>query len=184
MDVWKPYTRRCCELSGVAVWLLLAVVVLLPCHASPRETLPSGEITLRANILYLNSYLDGYAWSDEILNGLRTRLNGYRAVELQVAYMDLKRYPRTHITPLLVDLYKRKFQDKSFDLVVVSDNTIFYFIPFYTQLEGRFYSATEVLEIVHRSTSAPIYTNWAFLLGHSAVGGKMLPRAPGRGVCP
>ncbi|WP_419659817.1 hypothetical protein Dvar_01390 [Desulfosarcina variabilis str. Montpellier] len=56
----------------------------------------------------------------------------------------------------------------------VSDNTIFYFIPFYTQLEGQFYSATEVLEFVHHSTSAPIYTNWEFLLGHGAVGGKML----------
>jgi len=271
----------------VALYLLLSTI-LNPGAAPAQDALPSGETTIRANILYLNSYHDGYAWSDEILEGLRMRLHPYPAVELQVEYMDLKRYPRSHITPLLVDLYKRKFQGKTFDLVVVSDNfafefwqnygdqlypglpvifcgvndiasttfegrnmtgvienfdveatlnvalflhpaknrlviigdssitgvhimnqvlsvkdrfagrlefvpyrlsslnelgalmddasdtTMYYFIPFYTQLEGQFYSATEVLEIVHHSTSAPIYTNWEFLLGHGAVGGKML----------
>ncbi|WP_461210453.1 hybrid sensor histidine kinase/response regulator [Desulfocurvus sp. DL9XJH121] len=244
---------------------------------------------VRANILYLNSYHDGYSWSDEILDGLRRGLRGNPGVELQVEYMDLKRYPRAQTMPLLVDLYKQKFQDKRFDLVVVSDNiafefwqkygqtlfpglpmvfcgvndmqrvdfagqknltgvienfdaestlnvalylhpgktrlviigdssvtgraimnqvlsvrdrfaghlefvpwtkfslqelramvaragrdTMFYFIPFYTALEGRFYSAQELLEIVHQSTDAPIYTNWEFLLGHGAMGGKML----------
>ncbi|GAB6907900.1 hypothetical protein JCM12296A_37390 [Desulfosarcina cetonica] len=253
-----------------------------------NDALSSAAKSIRANILYLNSYHDGYAWSDEILEGLRSGLSSYSAVELQVEYMDLKRYASAHIAPLLVNLYKRKFQSRTFDLVVVSDNpafefwkahgqalfpdlpvvfcglndvdpaalenrnmtgiienvdveatlnvalrlhprknrlviigdasttgisimhqvlavkdrfagrltfvpcilsslkelnalmadasdtTLFYFIPFYTQLEGRFYSATEILEIVHRSTSAPIYTNWAFLLGHGAVGGKMI----------
>ena len=243
---------------------------------------------VRANILYLNTYHDGYSWSDGILEGLRQGLETHPGVELQVEYMDLKRYPRAHTMPLLVDLYMRKFSAKKFDLVVVSDNialefmeqyrdilfpglpvvfcgindkeghfflgknmtgvlenfdveatlnaalalhpgkrrlviigddsvtgtaimnqvlaargaftgrlkfeawtrfslnelrtrvarasddTMFYFVPFYTDLDGRFYSAQELLEIVHESTTAPIYTNWEFLLGHGAVGGKML----------
>jgi two-component system cell cycle sensor histidine kinase/response regulator CckA len=272
----------------VAALISFLTTILLAGAALANDAQSSGGKTIRANILYLNSYHDGYGWSDEILEGLRTRLNAYPEVELQVEYMDLKRYPRAHITPLLVDLYKHKFQDRKFDLVVVSDNpafefwqkygdqlypglpvvfcgvndikptdiegrnmtgvvenfdveatlnvalslhprktrlviigdtsitgrhimnqvmsvkdrfagrlefipcplsslkeldtlvdnasdnTIFYFIPFYTQLEGRFYSATEILEIVHRRTSAPIYTNWEFLLGHGAMGGKML----------
>ena len=110
----------------VALYLLLSTI-LNPGAAPAQDALPSGETTIRANILYLNSYHDGYAWSDEILEGLRMRLHPYPAVELQVEYMDLKRYPRSHITPLLVDLYKRKFQGKTFDLVVVSDNFAFEF---------------------------------------------------------
>ncbi|BBO88815.1 ABC transporter substrate-binding protein [Desulfosarcina ovata] len=265
--------------------LMFGLAIPLARPALAQDPQPPEGRSLRANILYLNSYHDGYAWSDEILEGLRAGLSTYSAVELQVEYMDLKRYPRAHIAPLLVDLYTRKFEDRKFDVVVVSDNfafefwgkygdrlfpgvpmvfcgvndvtrvslegrhmtgiienfdveatlnvalklnpkknrlviignasitgrsimnqvlsvrdrfadrltfvpctlsslkeldalmakasdnTLFYFIPFYTQLEGRFYSATELLEIVHRSTSAPIYTNWGFLLGHGAVVG-------------
>ena len=278
----KKATCRARHAIVATLMVLLATVVAAAAAASP-----DGQ-SLRANILYLNSYHDGYAWSDEILDGLREGLSAQSAVELQVEYMDFKRYPSHQITPMLVDLYKRKFQGHRFDVVVVSDNfafdfwqhhgrelfpgvpmvfcglndatraglegqgmtgiienidveatlnvaltlnpgknrlviigdtsitgnsimnqvlairdrfagrltfvpckldsidavhalladasrdTLFYFIPFYTQLGGRFYSAQEILEILHRSTSAPIYTNWAFLLGHGAVGGKMV----------
>ncbi|MBU1002333.1 MAG: response regulator [Proteobacteria bacterium] len=255
-------------------------------QAPEQGKVPSSQA--RANILILNSYHYGYPWSDEIVQGVREAFKTSPGIELQVEYMDFKRYELAHLAPLLVDLYARKFSDKRFDLIMVSDNnafsfirqygdalfpglpvifcgvndldpsvikglnmtgivenfdvaetlalalnqhpekrklvvigdlsntgvaimnqvkqaeprfanqlrfsywtkydldeimtraaqagddTFFYFIPFYTEINGRFYSAQQLLELVYQSTDAPLYSSWEFLLGHGIVGGKLL----------
>jgi PAS domain S-box-containing protein len=249
---------------------------------------PEPDDSLKANVLYLNSYHYGYSWSDEILKGIKKSLEPHRRVELQVEYMDFKKYELAHTGPLLVDLYLRKFSGKQFDLIIVSDNnafefmreygellfpdvpvifcgvndfdpstidpermtgvvenfdpaqtlevamklhpykerlvvigdtsitglaimnqikaaesrfegrlefhywtkydldeiisrvarassdTFFYFIPFYTEINNRFYSAQELLSLVTANSAAPTYSSWEFLLGHGIVGGALL----------
>ena len=54
------------------------------------------------------------------------------------------------------------------DLFEVSPRTI------YRDIDGQFYSAEELLEKVHAASRAPLYSNWAFLLGHGIVGGKLI----------
>ncbi|BBD10013.1 ATP-binding protein [Desulfovibrio ferrophilus] len=275
-------------LACLAVTVLLVSSAWASGGAEAPETSGVSSSQLRANILILNSYHYGYPWSDEIVRGLREGFSPFPGIELQVEYMDFKRYELAHLAPLLVDLYARKFSDKKFDLIVVSDNnafsfirqygellfpglpvifcgvndfdpaliegrnitgivenydvgdtlelalnqhpgkkrlvvigdrsntgtaimnqvkqaesqfanrlsfeywtkydldeimsraaqadddTFFYFIPFYTEINGRFYSAQQLLDLVYQSTVAPIYSSWEFLLGHGIVGGKLL----------
>jgi len=270
--------------------LLLAALLAVPGNgrAEDNAAVTAKLSQVRANILILNSYHYGYPWSDNIVTGVRDGFKDSPGVELQVEYMDFKRYELAHLAPLLVNLYAQKFSGKHFDLVIVSDNnafsfirqygeqlfpglpvifcgvndfepemikgynmtgivenfdvadtlelalnlhpekkrlvvigdtsntgiaimnqvkaaapqfrhrlefeywtkysldeimngaaeagedTMFFFIPFYTQIEGRFYSAQQLLSLVSQSTDAPLYSSWEFLLGHGIVGGKLI----------
>jgi len=279
------------------VFVLVGVLSVFPDSGSfamsgtaeaPTSERNATSAELRANILYLNSYHHGYSWSDGILEGLRDVLEPHMGIDFQVEYMDFKKYDLAHVRPLLVDLYARKFRDKRFNLIMVSDNnafdfildygevlfpgipvvfcgvndfdperirgraitgvvenydvgetmelalrlhpnkkrlvvigdlsrtglailnqvrdgvtrfgprlrfeawtkydldeirsrvretpsdTMYFFIPFYQGIGGRFSSAREVLELVHANTDAPIYSSWEFLLGHGLVGGKLI----------
>lgn len=266
----------------------MGLALLFAAACSGAWASSDGAAGARGNILYLNSYHDGYSWSDDILDGLRGALAGHRDVDLQIEYMDFKRYEGELVSSILGDLYRKKFRNRRFDVIVVSDNnafdfildngealfpgvpvvfcgvndyhpdrikgrrvtgvvenfdaeatlrlalrlhpkksrlviigdesvtgvairnqilaatprfadrmdvrywsrfdidelrsrvretpsdTFYFFIPFYQKIKGRFYSASEVLEVVAANSDAPIYSSWEFLLGHGIVGGKLI----------
>lgn len=54
------------------------------------------------------------------------------------------------------------------------DDTILFFIPMYQEVDGRFYTAEEVMEEISKYSTVPLYSAWRFLLGHGSVGGKLL----------
>ena len=110
--------------SSVAAIFLFLAVILLPGPA--RADLP------KKHILYLNSYHHGYQWSDSILEGVRSVLNrsGY-VIDLQIEYMDAKKYHYDHVTGMLLRLYREKFANERFDMVMVSDNNAFTFASHY-----------------------------------------------------
>ena len=56
----------------------------------------------------------------------------------------------------------------------LGDDTFLFFFPWYQTIKGKFYTAEEVMEAIYTHSPVPIYTTWEFLLGHGAVGGKML----------
>ena len=254
------------------------------------QTSPSADgESNKKTILYINSYHDGYQWSDTILEGIRTELALSKFnIELQVEYMDAKKYNIAPVIDSLLELYKEKFAEENFDVVIVSDDDAFnfslkyreelfpevpivfcgvndlssedlqsgnltgvvetfdlagtldialklhpqrrhmivvgdtstaglairhqieellpdypeklevsywtklsleevqqrvgtlpddvflFFIPYYQEIGNRFYSAEEVMEAIYRHSRVPLYTAWEFLLGHGAVGGKMI----------
>ncbi len=83
----------------------------------------------KINILYLNSYHNGYEWSDSIFDGVReTFRQSGKNIYLQIEYMDSKRYYGEKINEILFDYYKFKFRTTRFDLVVTSDNNAYEFI--------------------------------------------------------
>ena len=243
----------------------------------------------KRNILYLNSYHNGYQWSDTILNGVRSVLDEspYK-IDLQIEYMDAKRYNYDDVTRMLLRLYKEKFAQEQFDVIMVSDNDAFtfarqyrdvlfpdvplvfcgvndlkqdwlsqgnitgvvenfdllltldvalkihpnkrrmivvgdestaglairrqienavpqftnsleveywtglpldtiqkrvetlsedsflFFIPYYQIIDGRYFTAEEVMQSIYYYARVPIYTAWEFLLGYGAVGGRLL----------
>ena len=53
-------------------------------------------------------------------------------------------------------------------------DTFLFFIPYYQTVDGRFYTAEEVMQAIYNHSKVPIYTAWGFLLGHGAVGGRLL----------
>ncbi len=275
----KGLVQAACILTAI-----LAVALLL---STPNAG--AQQARKKKQVFYLNSYHDGYAWSDRLLEGIRDVLDqsGY-AIEFQMEYMDLKKYPYDSMAPKLYELYKHKYANDHFDIVIISDNnalnfileygdklfpgvptvfcgindydfprlrslgitgvvesinaqetfelalklhpfvkevlvigdtsatgnairaqieravphfegrlkfefvtdfdllqilnrgpnlskeTLVYFIPLFQDINGIYYTAEELLEIIHRSTSVPFYSNWAYLLGHGTVGGNLI----------
>ncbi|MCP4117474.1 MAG: response regulator [Desulfobacteraceae bacterium] len=79
-------------------------------------------------ILYLNSYQNGYAWSDGILNGIRSELSKtVDSLDLQVEFMDSKKYYGQKMLEVLHGYYKYKFRNDHFEVVITSDNSAFDF---------------------------------------------------------
>jgi PAS domain S-box len=259
--------------------------MILVCLAST----PAMAELVKKSVLYLNSYHQGYKWSDEIFDGVRSLLaEGPYKIDLQIEYMDAKRFNYQDVTGMLLRLYKEKFRDEQFDVVLVSDNdafnfatnyrdelfpgvplvfcgvnalkpnaldmgnitgvvenfdlsltldvalklhpdkrrmvvvgdastaglaikrqieaavpqyggkleveywtdlslravldrvemlppdTFLFFIPYYQTIGNLFYTAEEVMEAIYDHSSVPIYTAWGFLIGHGAVGGRVL----------
>jgi two-component system cell cycle sensor histidine kinase/response regulator CckA len=101
--------------------LLLFLFVLLP----PAQS--SGE-NLKKNVLYLNSYHTGYKWSDEEFEGIRSKLDsGPYPIDLQVEYLDAKKYNTPPVIQALFEVFRRKFTAEHFDVVIASDDDAFIF---------------------------------------------------------
>jgi len=105
--------------------LLLLVLILIGC---PWTTPAAHAESDKKTILYLNSYHDGYQWSDTILDGIRNELaRSSFKIELQVEYMDAKKYNIAPVVDSLLELYREKFAEEHFDVVIVSDDDAFNF---------------------------------------------------------
>jgi two-component system cell cycle sensor histidine kinase/response regulator CckA len=66
----------------------------------------------KKNVLFLNSYHNGYAWSDTILDGARDTFHrSKKNIYLQIEYMDSKRYYAHEINDALFNYYKPKSGD-------------------------------------------------------------------------
>ncbi len=115
----KPPVARACLL-----WLVLLACLVLPGRA--------GAEKVRRNILYLNSYQNGYQWSDEILQGIREGLaqSDYN-VDLQIEYMDSKKFTDPDLREMLHAYYKHKYRHTLFDVILASDNFAFDFLRQY-----------------------------------------------------
>lgn len=86
----------------------------------------------KKNVLYLNSYHHGYEWSDNILDGVRSILDESEyKIDLQIEYMDAKKFNYEDVTGMLLRLYLEKFDGEDFDVVMVSDNDAFAFASQY-----------------------------------------------------
>lgn len=108
-------------------WMLLpAFILILFCLAMPSNSHSDEE---KKSVLYLNSYHNGYHWSDGLLDGVRTVLNNSRyRVDMQIEYMDAKKFDYDIISRNLLALYKEKFKEKEFDIIILSDNDALNFI--------------------------------------------------------
>ena len=80
-------------------------------------------------VLILNSYHKGYAWTDNIVEGIESTLREQiENIELRVEYMDTKRIDTAEYQRDLFELLKRKFTGVAFDAAIVTDDNAFHFI--------------------------------------------------------
>ncbi len=111
------------RMSG-KIFLLMALLVLLQ---------PSQHACSQANaptILVLNSYHPGYIFSDQELQGLKSQLPP--ETEYFIEYMDAKRISGNDTyTKYLYDIYKLKYANAHFDLIVSFDNDALNFLRTY-----------------------------------------------------
>ena len=110
----------------VVRWLLCLLLILL---AVPG---PARADKIRKNVLYFNAYQNGYQWSDDILTGLREAFAASDFnVDLQIEYMDSKKYADPVLRGMLHDFYKLKYRNTHFEVILASDNYAFDFLRQY-----------------------------------------------------
>ena len=109
-------------------FLLLCVLIAV------TGTVSAATSPERREVLYINSYSKGLEWSDPITQAVedRMRTSGYD-VNLHVEYMDEKRYQDAAYESMLADLYRYKYANRSFDVIIVSDDNAFTFIKKHRQ---------------------------------------------------
>ncbi len=110
--------------------ILAVFAVLQLIFASFSDAVPEKK-----NVLYINSYHNGYKWSDSELEGVRSVLNNSRfKVDLQIEYMDAKKFEYGSLKENHFALFQEKFAGESFDIVVISDNDALNFVNQYRKV--------------------------------------------------
>ena len=83
----------------------------------------------RKNVLFLNSYENGYSWSDTIVKGVKEGFSqSPYNVDLQVEYMDSKRHTSKAMESMLLNMFQLKFKGTHFDAIISSDNFAYDFL--------------------------------------------------------
>ncbi|EGB14202.1 PAS/PAC sensor hybrid histidine kinase [Pseudodesulfovibrio mercurii] len=115
---------------------ILCLILLLSCLcALPAGPALGADEKPKKSVLCLNSYHDGYQWSDGIMRGIRSVLeNSHYKIDLQIEYMNAKRYNYEDVTRMLLRLYKEKFKNEKFDLIMTSDNDAYSFATHYRDI--------------------------------------------------
>jgi PAS domain S-box-containing protein len=95
----------------------------------PPTVSAQTESRKKINLLYLNSYENGYRWSDTILEGIKSVIaESGRNIHLNIEYMDTKIRYDQKVKMHLFALYAHKYRNVEFDLIIVSDNNGFDFL--------------------------------------------------------
>lgn len=128
-----PPSRPATALRRAATIVVVALIAIWPFGAA--QSAPPAPIA----VLYLNSYHQGFPWSDNITRGIReTFAKSSTEIDLWVEYMDTKRFPGGVNTERLYGLYHRKYRKKRFAAIIASDNAAFDFVLNYrTELFGN-----------------------------------------------
>ncbi len=120
-------------LARGAVGNLAVVAAFLAClwTAFPASAVATEDGT-RREVLILASYHAGFAWDDGIKRAVTDVLKpAENPVELRFEYMDTKRINDATYARMLHDLYRYKYRDIRFAVIIASDNFAFDFLREY-----------------------------------------------------
>ena len=101
--------------------------ILCLCLISAPLSYPRAD--QRKHVLVLHSYHQGLGWTNRITEGIKSALNDTdQEIELYFEYMDTKRiYDDQHIQNLR-ELYRHKYRNLRFDVIISSDDYVFRFL--------------------------------------------------------
>jgi hypothetical protein len=124
---YRQYRLAVVLLAGIA--LLLATLALVDgAHADPRK-----------NLLILNSYSQGYQWTDDETRGaIETLAPLKNDLKLCIEYMGTKYASDEEYFEQLQRTLKQKFRSVRFDLIIAMDNDALAFLVEYRdEMFGR-----------------------------------------------
>ncbi|WP_293264595.1 ABC transporter substrate binding protein [Neptunomonas sp.] len=112
----------CWQFSLFFFLLLTSVSAIVKADSSYGQT-----------VLVINSYHQGFPWSDGIYSGFKKALDeaGF-PIDLHVEYLDTKRFPIKTMFPLVASVLAEK-SVSHFDVIVVTDNNALSFLMKYRQ---------------------------------------------------
>lgn len=105
---------------------LFLLIVCLFAICAPFSYLRADQ---KKNVLVLHSYHKGLEWNDHITQGIESALHDRdQYIELYFEYMDSKRiYDRQYLQHLY-ELYRYKYRNRRFDVIISSDDHAFEFL--------------------------------------------------------
>ena len=111
---------------SVAVMILVSMVAVSAFAATKK-------------VLFIDSYHEGYAWSDGVLNGVNTGLEG-KDIELQVVRMDTKRNKSDDFKKSAALKVKSVIEGFNPDVVISADDNAakFLIMPYYQNVDLPF----------------------------------------------
>lgn len=93
----------------------------------------AADTSYGRSVLVLNSYHQGFPWSDGIYRGLVKQLaQSGQSIDVNVEYLDTKRYPSAKMFPIMADYLQQKGMGQV-DVVVVTDNNALVFLQQYRE---------------------------------------------------
>ncbi len=124
--------------SHIKNFILLTLLgLLLPCTLIAQDnTAVEGK-----RVLVLNSYHQGFSWTDKVMEGVLSVFDPSQGVELYVEYMDTKRKADQQYFLQLKDLYQYKYEGVYFDAIVSSDD---HALDFLLKFRDELYPETPV----------------------------------------
>lgn len=88
-----------------------------------------AQNTKKKDVLILNSYHDGLEWSDNIVKEIKGVFETSRYdINLYIEYMDTRNNADSIYLNKLYDLYKHKFKNRKFDVIIASDDPAYNFL--------------------------------------------------------
>ena len=98
----------------------LFFIFMLLCHllGTPLLTNASQEEQDTQRVLIVNSYHPGYAWSDDIMLGIRDVLGTQKNVELIIEYLDTKRQFGKSYFQQMKELFRQKYKTTDINLII------------------------------------------------------------------
>jgi len=108
-------------------YILVSVLAILLFNTS----LLFAENKKENHVLLINSYSKGYAWTDNIVQGIEDILSENTNNILKIEYMDTKVINTPGYYRLLHDLYVKKYSNKTFDIIITTDDDAFRFAKQY-----------------------------------------------------
>lgn len=126
--------------STANIFFVVAIPLFILCSCLPRplfsQPVQQQKMPDRKpeEVLVLNSYHPFFPWTDSIVDGILTEFEkAEMKIEVSVEYLDTKNHAPSEIFPQLFALYKQKYKNKEFDVIISTDNNAFDFLLQYRQ---------------------------------------------------
>ena len=117
------------QLHSADILKYFGITILAACLITVRPILLYAQDNQPKDVLVLHSYHHGLSWDDAIDRGIESIFKKrYPDIETQFEYMDTKRINDPAYLGQLYGIYKHKFRNRKFDVIVSSDNNAFNFL--------------------------------------------------------
>jgi signal transduction histidine kinase len=108
----------------------LLIVFLIVFPVIRIFALPLGEAS--RNVLLINSYHQGYMWTDSISEGILATARQYPTINLYIVYLDAKKFGQTKFEQEKMHMLQ-KYEGIRFDGILTTDNDALDFVVKYKQ---------------------------------------------------
>jgi len=119
--------------------IIIFLIIILPLFSQFKFNsinVFATDMVLEKKVLILNSYDHTFKWSNDVSLGVKSTLNkAFKRINIIEEYMDTNRYNSDLYYKKLYELYKYKYSNKKFDVVIViGDNAYNFANKYYKSL--------------------------------------------------